>query len=145
MNTLGQNMVISSGLLISTLGFGLMIMMNETSNGFIQYGIPLIAGVGIGMLFHSPYQVFTYALKEAELASGTSAFFLVRFTGATIGLACAGTVFFAKMSSDPGQVPGGSRSNHLNYEDLGHLDPATRAGVIHAISTAIQVLLPFLR
>jgi hypothetical protein len=38
------------------------------------------------MLFHAPYQIFTRALKPHEIATGTSAFFLVRFTGATIGL-----------------------------------------------------------
>jgi len=38
------------------------------------------------MLFHAPYQVFIRALKSEELATGTSAFFLVRFTGATVGL-----------------------------------------------------------
>jgi hypothetical protein len=38
------------------------------------------------MLFHAPYQVFTKALEPHELATGTSAFFLVRFTGATVGL-----------------------------------------------------------
>ena len=47
---------------------------------------PLIAGVGLGMLFHAPYQVFTRALRRQEVASGTSAFFLVRFTGATVGI-----------------------------------------------------------
>jgi hypothetical protein len=38
------------------------------------------------MLFHAPYQIFANALKPHELATGTSAFFLVRFTGATVGL-----------------------------------------------------------
>lgn len=51
-----------------------------------QVFFPLIAGVGVGMLFHAPFQIFTRILKPEELASGTSAFFLVRFTGATIGL-----------------------------------------------------------
>ena len=46
----------------------------------------LVCGVGVGMLFHAPYQIFTKTLKPKELASGTSAFFLVRFTGATVGL-----------------------------------------------------------
>lgn len=40
----------------------------------------------MGFLFHAPYQVFVRTLRPHELATGTSAFFLVRFTGATIGL-----------------------------------------------------------
>lgn len=103
-NTLGHNLVISVGLLASTVGFGefsmplsklsghspasgLMITMDDHSNSATQFGLPLLAGIGTGMLFHAPYQVFTFVLQEAELPSGTSAFFLVRFTGATIGLA----------------------------------------------------------
>ena len=65
---------------------GLMIMLNETSSRITETVFPLICGVGLGMLFHAPYQVFTKTLKPKELASGTSAFFLVRFSGATVGL-----------------------------------------------------------
>jgi hypothetical protein len=63
-----------------------MITMNEWSTRFVNSVYPLLAGVGLGMLFHAPYQIFTKSLQAEELASGTSAFFLVRFTGATIGL-----------------------------------------------------------
>ena len=53
-----------------------------------QSFLPLVAGFGVGMLFHAPYQALTSALSPKELAAGTGAFFLVRFTGATVGLVC---------------------------------------------------------
>ena len=62
------------------------MLMADHSPRSTQILFPLIAGVGLGMLFHAPYQVFTRALRRQEVASGTSAFFLVRFTGATVGL-----------------------------------------------------------
>lgn len=65
---------------------GLLILLNERAPMAHQIVFPLIAGIGLGMLFHAPYQVFTKALKPSEIATGTSAFFLVRFTGATVGL-----------------------------------------------------------
>lgn len=65
---------------------GLLNLLNEHATIIPQMIYPLIAGVGIGMLFHAPYQVFARTLKAEELATGTSAFFLVRFTGATVGL-----------------------------------------------------------
>ena len=65
---------------------GLMMLMADHSPRSTQILFPLIAGVGLGMLFHAPYQVFTRALRRKEVASGTSAFFLVRFTGATVGI-----------------------------------------------------------
>lgn len=52
----------------------------------MQSFLPLVAGFGVGMLFHAPYQALTSALSPKELAAGTGAFFLVRFTGATVGL-----------------------------------------------------------
>ena len=61
-------------------------MLNEFSPVASQELFPLICGIGIGMLFHAPYQVLTKSIGSANLASATSAFFLVRFTGATTGL-----------------------------------------------------------
>lgn len=63
-----------------------MTLLDEHSKVSTYVTFPLLAGIGLGMLFHAPYQVFTRALKPSELASATSAFFLVRFTGATVGL-----------------------------------------------------------
>jgi hypothetical protein len=62
-----------------------MLTVSPESSTGMEAAIALTAGVGIGMLFHAPYQVFT-AQVSSQLACGTSAFFLVRFTGATIGL-----------------------------------------------------------
>lgn len=71
---------------------GLLTLLHERSPSSLQIVFPLISGLGLGMLFHAPYQVFTAALKPHELATGTSAFFLVRFTGATTGLVSLGTI-----------------------------------------------------
>lgn len=109
-DTSGQKWIIVVGLLISTLGFsefrytctkgdywgcvtGLLITLKDAPSHFAQICFPLIAGIGIGFLFHAPYQVFVKALHPSELATGTSAFFLVRFTGATIGLVSSSASF----------------------------------------------------
>jgi hypothetical protein len=63
-----------------------MITLNERSGIAIQEIYPLIAGVGIGMLFHTPFQVVTNSLPKRDLAQATGAFFLVRFMGTTTGL-----------------------------------------------------------
>lgn len=74
---------------ILTLEIGLMATMDEHASSGFQIGYPLLSGIGIGMLFHAPYQLFTSVLPADQLGSGTSAFFLVRFTGATVGLVSA--------------------------------------------------------
>ena len=65
---------------------GLLIILNERTSVALQEVAPLFAGIGIGMLFHAPYQVLLKSLKADDMASATGAFFLVRFTGATCGL-----------------------------------------------------------
>jgi hypothetical protein len=65
---------------------GLLNLLHERSSSILRIVFPLISGLGLGMLFHAPYQIFIRSLEPRELATGTSAFFLVRFTGATIGL-----------------------------------------------------------
>jgi hypothetical protein len=65
----------------------LLWLLDENTRIIMQSFLPMLAGFGIGMLFHAPYQALTSVLSPKELAAGTGAFFLVRFTGATVGLA----------------------------------------------------------
>ncbi|PPQ90416.1 hypothetical protein CVT25_014934 [Psilocybe cyanescens] len=139
-DTSGQNRVISIGLAISTLGFGLLNLLNENANVASQIVYPLIAGIGLGMLFHAPYQVFLRALKPQELATGTSAFFLTRFTGATVGLAVAGTIFYARVASSlPPDLKFQESSSSINYAAIKNLPPGQKEDVLHIISSAIRV------
>lgn len=127
--------------------------MDENSPNSLQILFPLISGVGIGMLFHSPYQVFLRTLDPHEVASGTCAFFLVRFTGATIGLvrshiilsaslltqgkAVAGTVFNANASLPDLRFPGSSIS--IDFSKIKDLPLTRKEEVIHIIASSIKV------
>ncbi|KAH9487097.1 putative MFS-type transporter [Psilocybe cubensis] len=140
-DTSGQNLVITIGLAISTLGFGLLNLLNEHASIAFEIVYPLVAGVGIGMLFHAPYQVFLRALKPQELATGTSAFFLTRFTGATIGLAVAGTIFYARVSSAlPPDLKFRDSSSSINYAAIKSLPSTQKEDVLHVISSAIRLI-----
>ncbi|KAF9243867.1 major facilitator superfamily domain-containing protein [Melanogaster broomeanus] len=121
-DTNGQKWVITIGLFISAVGFGSLMLLDEHSPHTLQAIFPLIAGIGIGLLFHAPYQVFTKALGPSELATGTSAFFLVRFTGATIGL-----------------IQGSTSS--INWTSLRSIEPLSlRWEVLGTVSMAIQTI-----
>jgi hypothetical protein len=128
--------------------------MDENAPTYLQILFPLISGVGIGMLFHPPYQVFLRTLESHEVAAGTSAFFLVRFTGATIGLvrslclsseprwltqwkAVAGTVFNAKANIPDLRFPGSSTS--IDFSKIKDLALIRKEEVIHIIASAIRV------
>ncbi|KAF8624801.1 hypothetical protein AX15_005690 [Amanita polypyramis BW_CC] len=141
-DTSGQNIVISTGLLLSTLGFGLLILLDERTKPYAQVVFPLITGVGIGMCFHAPYQVFTRTLKPHEIASGTGAFFLVRFTGATMGLAVAGTAFSARVTALlPPEISSQLLHSSPDYSHLGSLEPIfLKDQILHAVSLSIQTV-----
>ncbi|KAI0823070.1 amino acid permease ScVBA-like protein [Trametes gibbosa] len=136
-DTACQKYLICTGLAIASVGFGLMMLMSEHSTHIEQTLFPLIAGAGLGMLFHAPYQVFTRALRRQEVASGTSAFFLVRFTGATVGLAVAGAVFLGQLSDT--LPPGVDGSVILESVDALR-SQSDWADVLHALSLAIKAI-----
>ncbi|KAI0343970.1 amino acid permease ScVBA-like protein [Trametopsis cervina] len=134
----GQKYAISSGLAISALGFGLMKCMDGNTKHALQSIFPLVTGVGLGMLFHAPYQVFLAALKPSEMASGTSAFFLVRFTGATVGLSVAGVTFDEQLTRS---LPAAFPYSSLDLEDMGSILPLElRTQVIHSVAVSIQTI-----
>ncbi|KAJ7596686.1 amino acid permease ScVBA-like protein [Mycena floridula] len=141
-DTRAQKYVISAGLFIATVGFGLLILLNERASTCTQILYPLVAGIGIGMLFHAPYQVFARALKPSELATGTSAFFLVRFTGATIGLAVAGAIFHARASTRlPANVPQGISGSSMNFTEINSIVPESlKLEVLRIISSSVQTV-----
>ncbi|KAH7883836.1 MFS general substrate transporter [Phlebopus sp. FC_14] len=141
-DTTGQKWIIAIGLLISTVGFGLLTILDERSSHLLQAIFPLVAGIGIGILFHAPYQVFAKAFDPSQLAVGTSAFFLVRFTGATIGLAVAGLIFDGRLShSMPLGYQIDSTSTSIDWTSLSSIEPLSlREEVLGAVSAAIKMI-----
>lgn len=138
LDTSGQRLMISLGLAVSALGFGLMVLLDEKSMHLLQSIFPLIAGLGLGMLFHAPYQVFTRTLKSKEIASGTSAFFLVRFTGATIGLSVAGAIFHSYIYHI---LPEGLIPSPSQVEDPATILPLDlRVETLSAVASSIQMI-----
>lgn len=63
-----------------------MIILDQHTSTVLQELIPLIAGIGVGLLFHTPFGILTDTMPAEEIASITGAFFLVRFIGSTAGL-----------------------------------------------------------
>lgn len=138
---------------------GLMITLDARSSSSVQVLFPLVAGIGLGLLLHAPYQVFTRALQSRDMAIGTSAFFLMRFTGATIGLvsaffselevplsrfntqSLAGTLFNIRLDKTlPSEYLGDSSTIDLTTVQL-MTPPELRDEVLDAIARSIQVCL----
>ncbi|KAK0456339.1 amino acid permease ScVBA-like protein [Armillaria borealis] len=138
----GQNWIMSLGLLISTVGFGLLILLKAEAPEALEVFFPLICGIGMGVMLHAPYQIFVRTLKSQELATGTSAFFLVRFTGATVGLAVAGSIFYARASSRlPSDLPIEIQGSSLDFSGLNSIEPMSlRWEVLNIVATSVQTI-----
>ncbi|GJJ09461.1 hypothetical protein Clacol_003684 [Clathrus columnatus] len=140
-------LVIISGLGLSTLGFGkcsplrIQCRVRNKSPLILKEVYPLVAGIGIGMLFHAPFAAITNGMASQDRASTTSAFFLVRFIGATSGLSMAGAIFEGRLSKTlPENSPlrGTSFSNDLRK--LVHIKPLTlRMEILHDVSSALSL------
>ncbi|KIM29106.1 hypothetical protein M408DRAFT_329114 [Serendipita vermifera MAFF 305830] len=133
--------VIVSALALAAIGYGLMITLNERSGIAEQELYPLIAGVGIGVLFHTPFQVVTNALPRSDLAQATGAFFLMRFIGTTTGLSVAGAVFSSSWIAYKPEAYVTVTSNPLSIDlrSLVNLTPIElRESVLSAVSASVS-------
>ncbi|EPT06037.1 hypothetical protein FOMPIDRAFT_1021147 [Fomitopsis schrenkii] len=69
-----------------TLGYGLMIMLSETSNNGVKEAIPLIGALGLGCLFQTPLIGLQAAMPLKDMATSTATFGFIRLLGGTIGI-----------------------------------------------------------
>lgn len=76
-----------------------MISMNERSSQVIQEIYPLIAGLGMGLLFRSPFVAVEAAMHDQDRAGSTGNFFLVRFIGSCTGLVSIPFIYFIFIST----------------------------------------------
>jgi len=116
-----------------------MITLDEHSSLSLQLATPFVAGIGIGMLFHTPFGILTELMPPEDLAGVTGAFFLVRFIGATIGLSIADTIFSLSLRQN---LPPGYTLRDYSPEALRGLvsitDPDLRMTLLRTISKSIQ-------
>ncbi|KAG8953308.1 hypothetical protein FRC04_002718 [Tulasnella sp. 424] len=126
---------------ISSLGYGLMILLDQSSCKFMTVSIPLIAGLGMGLLFRSPFAAMEKALPEKDRAPMTACFFLVRFIGTSVGLAAAGAIFDTRVQQT---LPAGFTIDTTGSVDWRALvkiaDPELRTQVLAAVSAAVSLI-----
>jgi len=102
--------LIWGGLLLMTLGFGLFIDMDRTSNWGKLVVYQFIAGIGAGPLFQSPLIAVHSTLEPKDIATGTSTFAFVRTLGTALGISLGLVVFQNGMQSQAGKLA----SQHLD-------------------------------
>jgi len=131
---------------IMTLGFGLMTMLDDTSNTAEKVLYLFVSALGIGCLFQTPLIALQAAMPLKDMATSTGVFVFMRSVGATIGISIGQTVISSFLKQKVKHIQG------LNFDtspaalsqavkSLKDIpDPTLRREVIHAYSTSISTV-----
>ncbi|EIW85069.1 MFS general substrate transporter [Coniophora puteana RWD-64-598 SS2] len=132
---------------VMTLGWGLMTMLDNTSNTAEKEIYPLITAIGIGCLFQTPLIALQAAMPIKDMATSTGAFVFLRTLGGTVGItvgeAILSSVLQQRLSSIPGISSIDTSATGLNdsIRTIPQIsDPTLRNELMHAYTKAISTI-----
>ncbi|ESK84655.1 membrane transporter [Moniliophthora roreri MCA 2997] len=140
--------VIWAGFVVMTLGFGLMIQLDDLSSRAEKELYPFVAALGLGCLFQVPTVAFQASMPLADMAASTTAFILFRTLCGSIGLS-VGNVIFAntlkkKLAEQAPDYNASAKSiSQLTNElrDLVFIEPPElRQRVLHAYTKSVSLM-----
>ncbi|KAF9268309.1 MFS general substrate transporter [Marasmius fiardii PR-910] len=145
--------LISGGLALMALGFGLMIRLDESSNRAEKVLYLLVAAIGTGCLFQVPTIALQASMPLSEMATSTTAMILFRNLCGSIGLS-VGNVIFAnnltkKLAEDaPAYDTTGktiaeltNQLRNLVFIEVGQFPPeGLKIQVLHAYTKSVSVM-----
>ncbi|KAF2029558.1 MFS general substrate transporter [Setomelanomma holmii] len=90
--------VLQTGLLLMTVGVGLLVTLGIELDTGKMVAILIVIGLGFGPNFSAPLIALQTRIQESDIATGTSAFGLVRMISGAIGIVVGQIVFQLLMS-----------------------------------------------
>ncbi|EJD36911.1 MFS general substrate transporter [Auricularia subglabra TFB-10046 SS5] len=134
-----------TGWVIMTIGFGLMIMLDEKTSVAVQEIFLLIAGIGVGLLFQAPLIALQASMPLEMLATSTAAFGLVRTLGGTVGISVGGAIFASqakrKLRGFSGGLAFDASDITRNVRQISQIQDLTvRHTVQHALTKSISTI-----
>jgi len=129
-----------------TLGYGLMIMLEENSSTAKQELVLLVAGVGAGCFFQPPLIALQAAMPLKDMAVSTAAYTLMRTLGATVGISVGDTIFASEVTKRLAKISGynsGVSGNEVtaDFSALSKIQPlALRQQVLHAFTRSLATI-----
>ncbi|KAI5118065.1 hypothetical protein M0805_006328 [Coniferiporia weirii] len=136
--------VMWAGWVIMTLGYGLMIMLEENTSSAKQEVYLLIAGIGIGCLFQPPLIGLQASMPLKDMATSTATFTLIRTLGGTVGISVGDTIFSTQVAQRLAKIPGytaTSGSAITSYTGLSKIEPESlRQQVLHAYTRSLATI-----
>jgi hypothetical protein len=85
------------GLLLTTIGTGLLISLTERFDLGKAVGFLILIGAGFGPTFHTPLIALQTRIKDSDMAVGTATFGFVRMLSGAIGVVIGQVIFQALM------------------------------------------------
>ncbi|CUA72443.1 putative MFS-type transporter C16A3,17c [Schizosaccharomyces pombe 972h-] [Rhizoctonia solani] len=132
--------MIRAGLGLMATGFGLMIFLDERSGIMVQTLIPLVAGVGVGLLLKTPATALSLAMRGCDVPAVTAGLLLVRFIGTASGVSIGGAIYQNRLASNlPAEFSLDMSVPNFDYRLLTILQPESlRNNVLRAVSRSIS-------
>jgi hypothetical protein len=90
--------IVWTGMLLTTLGFGLFILMGATTPLSSLVAIEAVAAMGIGAVFQAPLIAYQATVDAADMAVATALFGFIRSLSTSISVVIGGVVFQNTMS-----------------------------------------------
>ncbi|TDL18128.1 MFS general substrate transporter [Rickenella mellea] len=131
------------GCTVMTLGYGLMIMLDEKSTRAQQEITILIPALGIGCLYLAPMIALQAAMPLKDIPTATAAFGLVRTLGGTVGISIGDTIISSQLRKRLSRIQGYQASDALtnNISGLSSIQPIElRSQVLHTYSKSIATI-----
>ncbi|KAI6132104.1 MFS general substrate transporter [Pisolithus croceorrhizus] len=131
---------------VMTVGWGLMIMLDSTSNNAEKELYPLVAALGLGCLFQSPLIGLQAAMPLKDMATSTGAFVFLRLSVGPLGSPSAKLSSRACSSEKLSGIQGlniGTSVNDINdsIRQISSIsNPTLRAEVMHAYARSISTI-----
>ncbi|ETW79037.1 major facilitator superfamily [Heterobasidion irregulare TC 32-1] len=91
--------------LVMALGYGLMILLDDTSSLARQEIFPLLSGLGLGGLWQVPIIGMQAAMPLRDMATSTSALLFVRPLGSTIGVSIGQAIWTTELQKRISKLP----------------------------------------
>ncbi|PHH87343.1 hypothetical protein CDD83_8995 [Cordyceps sp. RAO-2017] len=140
--------IISAGLCIMTLGFGLFIGLGDDRVWAKIIIFQIIAGIGVGPNFQSPLLALQTNVEPRDIGAATASFGFLRQLGTSVSVAVGGVVFNNEMQKQhdflqrslgrklAGKFGGATAATSVQV--VSTLQPGPRLVVQHAYWNAVQ-------
>ncbi|KZV68762.1 MFS general substrate transporter [Peniophora sp. CONT] len=131
---------------LCALGYGLMIMLDNTTSLALQEIYTLVAGLGMGSLYPVPLIALQAAMSTKDMATSTGTFGMMRMLGSTVGVSIGQAIWTSEARTRTAAIA--NFPTYLSSASLAEsvtklhaiTPPELKQQILHAYSKSISTL-----